>query len=110
MFDVGLWEVALLLVIAMIVVGPDRLPKLATSIGRFTGKIRRMAQTIQRDIDRQIALEDQQKIRESVESVRQQLNQDVMQPLSQEPTHSDTESATDSSKTPAVENTEKDNG
>lgn len=34
MFDVGIWEVALLLVIAMIVVGPDRLPKLATTIGR----------------------------------------------------------------------------
>lgn len=82
MFDVGIWELALLLVIAMIVVGPDRLPKLATSLGRWTGKIRRMAQTIQRDIDRQIALEDQQKIRESVESVRQQLNQDVMAPLS----------------------------
>lgn len=81
MFDVGLWEVALLGVIAMVVVGPDRLPKLATTVGRWTGKVRRMAQTIQRDIDRQIALEDQQKIRESVENVRKQLNQDVMAPL-----------------------------
>ncbi len=81
MVDVGLWEVALPGVIAMVVVGPDRLPKLATTVGRWTGKVRRMAQTIQRDIDRQIALEDQQKIRESVENVRKQLNQDVMAPL-----------------------------
>lgn len=85
MFDVGIWEVALLLVIAMVVVGPDRLPKLATTLGRWTGKIRRMAQTIQRDIDRQIALEDQAQLKASVESMRknmtdasQALNQDVM--------------------------------
>lgn len=81
MFDVGLWEVALLAVIALVVVGPERLPKLATSVGRWTGKIRRMAQTIQRDIDRQIALEDQQKLRDSVNDMRKQLNQDVMAPL-----------------------------
>lgn len=85
MFDVGIWEVALLLVIAMVVVGPDRLPKLATTLGRWTGKIRRMAQTIQRDIDRQIALEDQNQLKASVEKMRnsmnetgQMLNQDVM--------------------------------
>lgn len=85
MFDVGIWEVALLLVIAMVVVGPDRLPKLATTLGRWTGKIRRMAQTIQRDIDRQIALEDQEQLKTSIDSMRknmsdasQALNQDVM--------------------------------
>lgn len=78
MFDVGIWEIALLLVIAMVVVGPDRLPKLATTLGRWTGKIRNMAQTIQRDIDRQIAIEDQQKIKESVSSIRDQLNQNVL--------------------------------
>lgn len=75
MFDVGIWEVALLLVIAMIVVGPDRLPKLATTLGRWTGKVRRMAQTIQRDIDRQIALEDQEQLKASVESMRQNMTQ-----------------------------------
>lgn len=78
MFDVGMWEIALLLVIAMVVVGPDRLPKLATTLGRWTGKIRNMAQSIQRDIDRQIALEDQLKIKESLDSARQQMNQDVL--------------------------------
>lgn len=75
MFDVGIWEVALLLVIAMIVVGPDRLPKLATTIGRWTGKVRRMAQTIQRDIDRQIALEDQEQLKASVDTMRKNINQ-----------------------------------
>lgn len=103
MFDVGLWEVALLGMIAMVVVGPDRLPKLATTVGRWTGKIRRMAQTIQRDIDRQIALEDQQKIRESVESVRQQLNQDVMAPL-------DTADNTPSVDTTQTDKTKQENG
>jgi len=82
MFDVGIWEVALLLVIAMIVVGPDRLPKLATTLGRWTGKIRRMAQTIQRDIDRQIAIEDQAELKASVESMRKNMN-DASQALNQ---------------------------
>jgi sec-independent protein translocase protein TatB len=92
MFDVGIWEISLILIIALIVVGPDRLPTLATTVGRWVGKIRRMAQSVQRDIDRSIALEDQAKIRAQLDSIRKDagdlkktvtkaLSEDVMKPL-----------------------------
>lgn len=92
MFDIGIWEISLILIIALIVVGPDRLPTLATTVGRWIGKIRRMAQSVQRDIDRSIALEDQAKIRAQLDSIRKDagdlkktvttaLTEDVMKPL-----------------------------
>jgi sec-independent protein translocase protein TatB len=96
MFDVGIWEISLILIIALIVVGPDRLPTLATTVGRWVGKVRRMAQSVQRDIDRSIALEDQAKIRAQLDSIRKDagdlkktvseaLTEDVMKPLSEAP-------------------------
>ena len=92
MFDIGIWEISLIMIIALIVVGPDRLPTLATTIGRWVGKIRRMAQSVQRDIDRSIALEDQAKLRAQLDSIRKDagelkktvttaLTDDVMKPL-----------------------------
>lgn len=94
MFDVGIWEISLILIIALIVVGPDRLPTLATTVGRWVGKVRRMAQSVQRDIDRSIALEDQAKIRSQLDSIRKDaadvkktvttaLTEDVMKPLAE---------------------------
>lgn len=92
MFDIGIWEISLILIIALIVVGPDRLPTLATTVGRWVGKIRRMAQSVQHDIDRSIALQDQAKIRAQLNSIRQDagelkkalstaLTEDVTDPL-----------------------------
>ena len=42
MFDVGFWEVTLIALISLLVVGPERLPKLARTLGAYVGKARRM--------------------------------------------------------------------
>ena len=54
MFDVGFWEIAIIAVIALIVVGPQRLPPLARTAGLWIGKARRMVADVKADIDREI--------------------------------------------------------
>ncbi|MEJ2114897.1 MAG: Sec-independent protein translocase protein TatB [Gammaproteobacteria bacterium] len=50
MFDFGFWELAVIMVIALLVVGPERLPALAGKVGRFLGKARKMAASGRSDI------------------------------------------------------------
>lgn len=57
MFNLGIWEIIVLAVIALVVVGPERLPKLARDVGRFLNDIKRttsnVAQEISHSIDEQ---------------------------------------------------------
>jgi sec-independent protein translocase protein TatB len=54
MFDVGFWELAIIGVVALIIVGPERLPSLARTVGLWVGKGRRMVSDVKRDIDREL--------------------------------------------------------
>lgn len=53
MFDIGFWELSLILVIALLVVGPEKLPKLASTAGRWAGQARRMVSNLQRELERE---------------------------------------------------------
>lgn len=46
MFDIGFWELALIFVLALLVVGPQKLPKLASQLGNWAGQARRMARIL----------------------------------------------------------------
>lgn len=48
--DVGLGEVAVLLILALFIFGPDRLPKMAAELGRGLRQVRRMAMNARRDL------------------------------------------------------------
>jgi len=50
MFDVGFWEFALIGVIALIVVGPERLPGIARTAGLYVGKFKQFVNNIQEDV------------------------------------------------------------
>ena len=54
MFDVGFWELAIIGVVALVIVGPERLPGLARTAGLWVGKARRMVADVKRDIDREL--------------------------------------------------------
>lgn len=54
MFDFGFWELAIVLVVALLVVGPDKLPILAAKLGRWTGKAKSYMQTVRSDIESEI--------------------------------------------------------
>jgi len=64
MFDVGFWELVLVGVVALLVVGPERLPKLARSAGLWIGRARRTLGAVKAEIDREIKAQELKEILE----------------------------------------------
>ena len=58
MFDIGFQEITLIGVIALIVVGPERLPKMARTLGLWMGKIRFYVNQVKSDIDREVRAQE----------------------------------------------------
>jgi sec-independent protein translocase protein TatB len=58
MFEVGFWELALIFVIGLLVLGPEKLPKVAAQLGRYAGQARRMARTLTTQIRDEIEAEE----------------------------------------------------
>lgn len=58
MFEIGFWELALLSALGLIVLGPEKLPKVAAQMGRYAGQARRMARTLTAQIRDEIEAEE----------------------------------------------------
>ena len=58
MFEVGFSELLLISVIALVVLGPERLPKLVAQVGRWVGKARSMARTFREQLESEVNLEE----------------------------------------------------
>lgn len=74
MFDIGFWELTLLAVIALIVLGPERLPVVARTAGRWVGRARRYAQGLTSELEREV---DVSGFREEVDRTRQSIESDA---------------------------------
>ena len=57
MFDIGFWELVILFALALVVLGPKRLPELAATLGRWLGRARFMARSLKTQIDTELAIE-----------------------------------------------------
>lgn len=55
MFDVGFWELTFLMTLALLVLGPEKLPGLVTGVGRWLGRARAMARSLRLQIEREMA-------------------------------------------------------
>ena len=58
MFDIGFLELLLIGVVALLVVGPERLPRLARTAGLWVGRGRRMLSSVKAEIDRELKAEE----------------------------------------------------
>lgn len=71
MFDIGFQELGILFIIGLLVLGPERLPRVARTLGAYVSKARRTWNTVRRDIENELATEDLKRhARESLETVR----------------------------------------
>ncbi|MBI3560898.1 MAG: twin-arginine translocase subunit TatB [Gammaproteobacteria bacterium] len=64
MFDIGFWELVVVGVVALIVLGPEKLPVVARKAGLWIGRIRRFVNEAKQDIDRELRLKD---VRDAIE-------------------------------------------
>ena len=64
MFDIGFFELLLIGLVALLVVGPERLPKVARTAGLWIGKARRMLNSVREDIEQEIKADELKRILE----------------------------------------------
>ncbi len=62
MFDIGFWELSIIAVVALLVIGPERLPKVARTAGHWIGRGRRFVASVKADIDKEIKAEELKQI------------------------------------------------
>ena len=62
MFDAGFWEFLLIGIVALLVVGPERLPGLARKAGYWIGRARRFVNTVKADVEREFRTEELEKM------------------------------------------------
>ena len=72
MFDIGFSELVVVGVVALIVIGPERLPKVARTAGHLLGRFQRYASSVKSDISREMQMDELRKVgegfKESIES------------------------------------------
>jgi sec-independent protein translocase protein TatB len=66
MFDVGLTELMVIAAVALVVIGPERLPKVARTAGLLLGRLQRYVGDVKADINREIQLDELKKLQQQV--------------------------------------------
>lgn len=61
MFDVGFSEMMVIAIVALVVLGPEKLPKIARTVGKFYGSMQRYMSGFKADIEREVALDNMRK-------------------------------------------------
>lgn len=57
MFDIGFWELSLIMLLALLVLGPERLPRMVSTLGGWAGRARFMARSLRMQVERELAKE-----------------------------------------------------
>ncbi len=110
MFDVGFWEILFILVLALVIIGPERLPGAARQVGLFVGKARRYIEGVRSEVESELDIgefkrilhnqevqinELQQKIKTGVDAVSTNIKKDMpssdfLNDTLSEPSHEET--------------------
>ena len=105
MFDVGFWEILFILVIALVIIGPERLPGAARKAGYFVGKARRYIEGVRSEVESELDINEfkrmlhnqevqinelQQQLKTGVDDVKSDMpdNISVSELLADSPSHS----------------------
>jgi len=87
MFDIGFSEILVIAVVALIVIGPERLPGVARTLGHLLGRMQRYVNDVKADIAREMEMEDLRKLQSNVEdaarSIEHAVNREVSEAQSQ---------------------------
>jgi sec-independent protein translocase protein TatB len=79
MFDVGFSELIVIALVALIVIGPERLPRVARTLGALLGRAQRYVNDVKADIQREVDLEELKNIRDTFQDAAKSVEQSVNQ-------------------------------
>ena len=68
MFDLGISKMALIGAVALVVIGPEKLPRVARTVGTLLGKAQRYVNDVKAEVNRSMELDELRKMKENVES------------------------------------------
>ena len=77
MFDIGVTEIFLIGVVALIVSGPERLPRVAKTVGLLFGRMQRYVSEVKADISREIELDELRKLQSTMQDAARSIEQSV---------------------------------
>jgi len=79
MFDVGFWEILLILILALVVIGPERLPGAARTLGLWVGKGRRYIEGVKSEVEQEFDISEFKRVIHNQEIQLNELQQKVNQ-------------------------------
>lgn len=82
MFDVGFSELMVIGVVALLVIGPEKLPRVAKTVGALLGRAQRYVADVKADINREIELDELKKIQATVQDAAQSIQASVNETVS----------------------------
>ncbi len=81
MFDIGFSELLVIGLVALVVLGPERLPRVARTLGHLAGRLQRYVSDVKSDISREMELEDLRKMRDSMQQAASSFESSVQSEL-----------------------------
>ena len=82
MFDIGFSELMVIGLVALIVIGPERLPRVARTLGHLAGRLQRYVADVKADINREVELDELRKMKDSVQEAASGIENSVQSELS----------------------------
>jgi sec-independent protein translocase protein TatB len=79
MFDIGFSELIVIALVALIVIGPERLPRVARTLGALLGRAQRYVNDVKSDIQREVDLDELKNIRSTFQDAAKSVEQSVNQ-------------------------------
>ena len=101
MIDFGFDKIALIGAVALIVIGPEKLPRVARTVGHFIGKAQRYVADVKAEVNRSIELEELQKMKSQFEGAARDVEQSVNREMSA--ATGDLQRSWDDGQTPALD-------
>lgn len=83
MFDIGFSELMVIALVALIVIGPERLPKVARTLGHLFGRMQRYVNDVKADISREMELDELRKLQASMQDAAQSFERSVTKEISE---------------------------
>jgi sec-independent protein translocase protein TatB len=80
-FDIGFSELLVIGLVALIVIGPERLPRVARTIGILAGRLQRYVADVKADINREVELDELRKMKDSVQQAASGIENSVQSEL-----------------------------
>jgi len=91
-FDIGFWELLLIALVALVVVGPERLPKLIRVVGLWVGKANASVQAVRSEISRELRAEElKQALNKTVLESEQSINSLMSEASNSKPLKTDSD-------------------